>query len=185
MQRVAIFVDGGYLDKVLKKGSRDIRIDYQKLCDYIAGCFPHDVEILRAYYYHCLPYQSSPPTPEQSERFGARQRFYDALGKLPRFEVRLGRLARRGSPDNYHYEQKMVDALLSIDLVSLSLKNKIAYAAIVTGDSDFVPAIKVARDEGVCIWLFHVERPHNDIWDIADERVELTQDTLYRLEYCK
>lgn len=75
------------------------------------------------------------------------QRFCDSLNRLPRFEVRLGRLARRG-PDKhnqYHFEQKMVDVLLSIDLVALSTKGRITDVILVAGDSDFVPAIEVAK----------------------------------------
>ncbi len=46
-----------------------------------------------------------------------------------------------------------------------------------TGDSDFLPAVKIARDEGVVVRLAHgagKNRPHNELWEVADERVELT-----------
>ncbi len=130
-----------------------------------------------SYYYHCLPYKSSPPTQEESERYSKMQNFLDALNRLPRFVVRLGRLARRQRPDSgFRFEQKMVDVLLSLDMVHTSLKGKITHVALVSGDSDYVPAVKMTKNESVSVWLFHGERPHNELWDSADERVRFTGD---------
>jgi uncharacterized LabA/DUF88 family protein len=183
MSRVAIFIDGGYVDKVLRHEFNEVKISYEAFSREIAAQIHPDVDTLRTYYYHCLPYKSNPPTQEESERFASMQDFLDAINRLPRFEVRLGRLARRG-PDRhgqYFFEQKMVDVLLSIDMVHLSSKGQIAYVAIVGGDSDFVPAIKMAKNEGVSVWLFHGRRPRHDLWDIADERVRITQDLVNRV----
>jgi uncharacterized LabA/DUF88 family protein len=183
MSRVAIFIDGGYMDRVLRDEFNGMRIDYTAFSREISALISPDTYILRTYYYHCLPYQSNPPTREESERFALRRNFLDAINRLPRFEVKLGRLARRG-PDihgQYFFEQKMVDVLLSIDLVRLSAKGQITDVALVAGDSDFVPAIEVTKNEGVLVWLFHGSRPHNALWDIADERIRITQDFLNRV----
>jgi len=180
MNRVAIFIDGGYMDRVLRDEFGGVRIDYAAFSREISTRIHPDAYIFRTYYYHCLPYQSNPPTQEESERFAFRQKFLNAINRLPRFEVKLGRLARRGPniQGQYFFEQKMVDVLLSIDLVRLSARGQITDIAIVTGDSDFVPAIEVAKDEGVSVWLFHGSHPHNALWDIADERIKITQDLL-------
>lgn len=164
MWRVAIFIDGGYLAKVLRHEFNEARIDYQKLADHIANCIHKEADILRTYCYHCLPYKGDPPTPEESKRFERKQRFVDALRCLPRFEVRLGRLVKHG-PDLYR--QKGIDTLLSIDLVRLSTKGQITHVAIVAGDADFVPAIKVACDEGVSAWLFHGQHVSNELWKLV------------------
>ena len=129
--------------------------------------------MLRAYYYHCLPYQSNPPTPTEQALFAKKQKFFAALDRLPRFEVRYGRLERRG-PDTsgqYRYEQKLIDVLLSVDLVRLSATRQITHAALVAGDSDFCPAVNVAKMDGVSVWLFHGQNPHRELWRMADERV--------------
>lgn len=175
MFRVAIFIDGGYLDKTLRHEFNGKRVSFRELSLAIAHTIHTDSDILRTYYYHCLPYKGDPPTQEESTRFADRQRFLDALNRLPRFVVQKGRLARRGpdSRGNYKYEQKMIDTLLSIDLVRLSTKNQITHAAIVAGDSDFVPAVQVAKEEGISVWLFHGARPHRTLWNAADERVKL------------
>ena len=49
--------------------------------------------------------------------------------------------------------QKGVDMRLGLDLVSLALKRLVDQVVLITGDSDFVPAIKMARREGVEIVL--------------------------------
>lgn len=49
--------------------------------------------------------------------------------------------------------QKGVDMRLGLDLVSLALKRLVDQVVIITGDSDFVPAIKIARTEGVEVIL--------------------------------
>ena len=50
--RIAIFVDGAYFDATIRNECGGVRIDYAKLAHQLAG----GVEILRTYYYNCLPY---------------------------------------------------------------------------------------------------------------------------------
>jgi len=130
---VAIFIDGGYIEKVILNEFPNINIDFALFSEEIKRKISPSIEILRTYYYHCLPYKGNPPTVEESERFSKKQRFFNALNKKPRFQVQLGRLSKIGpdSNGNYEFVQKMVDALLSIDLVHLSAKEKITHAAIV------------------------------------------------------
>ena len=45
--------------------------------------------------------------------------------------------------------QKGVDMRIGLDIASMSLKNQIDTAILVSGDSDFLPAAKLARREGV------------------------------------
>ena len=45
--------------------------------------------------------------------------------------------------------QKGVDMRIAIDIASLTLKKQVGTIVLVTGDSDFVPAAKLARREGM------------------------------------
>ena len=47
--------------------------------------------------------------------------------------------------------------------------------ALLAGDGDFHPALKVAKQEGVSFWLLHGPRGSysRELWHEADERVEL------------
>ena len=173
-----MFIDGGYLDYTLRDDFQSARVNYAQLSEALAG----EKEILRSYYYHCLPYQSEPPTTEESERFGKMQRFFYALRQIPRYEVREGRLESRGfrADGTRILQQKRVDVMLAVDLTLLSTKRQISDAILVTGDSDFIPPVNVARNEGVVVWLYHGTNnpPHNDLWQLADERVSLTQELI-------
>ncbi|MBI4329020.1 MAG: NYN domain-containing protein [Chloroflexi bacterium] len=171
--RVAIFIDGAYLDHVLREEFHDARIDYAAFSKQLAG----ESDILRTHYYHCLPYQGNPPTQEESERYAAQRSFYTALERNPRFTVRLGRLAYRGLDESGRpkFEQKRVDILLGVDLVQLAAKQAIQEAILVAGDSDFIPAVLAAKSEGVLMRLIHGATPHSDLWKTADERTQITQ----------
>ena len=155
MARCAIFIDGAYLEFVLKQEFGRPSVDFAGLVSKIAG----SSDLLRAYYYDCLPYQSARPTPDESERFARRQKFHHALNLIPRFEVRLGKLAFRGHQNGRPiFEQKRVDILLGVDLVQLAAKHQITDAMIVAGDSDFLPAVEAALPvpmwSGLITWVF-------------------------------
>ena len=148
------------------------------------------LDLLRTYYYDSLPYQSDPPTQEERERFAGKRRFFQALRRIESFQVREGRLALRG----YDYrgqpmfQQKRVDLMLGLDFALLSSKRQITHAVLIAGDSDFIPAVEVAKQEGIAVWLFHGPGRTSEsrstyaeeLWVAADVRFELTQDFLSR-----
>jgi uncharacterized LabA/DUF88 family protein len=53
--------------------------------------------------------------------------------------------------DDFEYSaiQKGVDMRIGLDIASLSLKHQVDQIVLVAGDSDFVPAAKLARREGI------------------------------------
>jgi uncharacterized LabA/DUF88 family protein len=53
----------------------------------------------------------------------------------------------------YDIEQKGVDIKMSIDIASLAYKRLVDRLVLITGDSDFVPAAKLARREGLDVIL--------------------------------
>jgi len=128
-----------------------------------------------------MPFQSDPPTRAERERYAAADKFVFSLKRLNRFEVRLGKLIH--VPSTEEYVQKRVDVLLSVDLVRMSWDHQIGKAILVTGDSDFVPAIQAAKDAGVLTVLYY-SRAHpqvsalDELLYACDERVEITQDLI-------
>lgn len=160
------------MDRVRQDEFSGVRIRFAALAEALVS----GGDLLRAYYYDCPPYQDNPPTMDQRSRYQERRKFFTALERLPRFEVRLGRLERRQGPDgSYRFEQKRVDILLGVDLVQLAAKGRIDQAILITGDSDFIPAITVAKSEGVLVRLFHGANCHTELWQEVDERVRFDQ----------
>jgi uncharacterized LabA/DUF88 family protein len=174
VDRTAIFLDAGYLEKTFDKEFARTPIDYAKLALELAG----GRELLRAYYYNCPPFQSNPPTPEEVTRKANADRFYAALNRISRFEVRLGRLEKRQCPSCGvpSYRQKRVDILLAVDLVSISTKQQISRAVLVAGNSDLLPAVHACKEAGVLVHLYHggpMNRPHRDLYDACDDRTPI------------
>ena len=60
-------------------------------------------------------------------------------------------------------------------MVQLAAKGQIQQAILVAGDSDFIPAITVAKAEGVLVRLFHGNSYHSDLWQEVDERIKFDQ----------
>lgn len=182
--RLAIFIDGGYLD-VLARDDFRVWIDHRRLSAEItrtvAAGTAEPLDLLRTYYYDCLPYQSDPPTPEERERFSRKASRFNALNRLDNYTVREGRLMFRGrdAGGNPIFQQKRVDLLLGLDFALLSAKNQITHAALVSGDSDLIPAVEVAQQAGIATWLFHGPRQSgrssysNELWQAADRRVAM------------
>lgn len=76
------------------------------------------------------------------------------------------------------YVQKGVDLQLGVDLVLLAAKQQISHAAVVAGDSDLLPAIRAAKNEGVLIHLFHGSSVHRMLIEASDDRTKITPDFL-------
>jgi uncharacterized LabA/DUF88 family protein len=49
----------------------------------------------------------------------------------------------------FDFLQKRVDIKIGLDIASMSLKHQVEQIILVSGDSDFVPASKLARREGI------------------------------------
>ena len=176
MGTCAVYIDGGYLDKVLRRNYSNVRIDIERLVRRIT----HEDKLLRAYYYHCLPYQSNPPTPEEEAHYGAKHKFFDALNYRPNFEVRLGKLQPWGKKEDGRqlYTQKRVDMMMGVDMALLAVKNRVDRMALLTGDGDTIPAVEAVKPEGVNVTLVHapmnsLSPPSRDLYKLADDRVEI------------
>jgi uncharacterized LabA/DUF88 family protein len=182
MASIGVFIDGGYFEKVQQHELNRVKVDFAKLAQRMAG----NDELFRTYYYHCLPYKFPMPTQDESERFSQKEKFFNQLTRLPHFEVRLGRLVKQGSDRNGKllFIQKRVDIQLGIDMVYLSLKGRINRIALFSGDSDFIPAIELLKNEGILISLWHGDvqnektAPSRELFNCCDERYVLTSDMI-------
>lgn len=102
-----------------------------------------------------------------------RLAFHDQLKRMRKVALRLGRMSDHGSwiinPEKtkellrgaipissltdrdviYDARQKGVDMKIGIDISSLAYKKSVDQIILISGDSDFVPAAKLARREGI------------------------------------
>ncbi|MBU4308500.1 MAG: NYN domain-containing protein [Nanoarchaeota archaeon] len=138
-ERVTIFIDGSNLYYSLKNLKID-RIDFQKLLQLLAK----DKMLISTFYYNApLNIQVNPKT------YWEQQKFFNELRKIPDFNVVLCKLRKHKRKNgNYVFDVKGDDVHLTVDLVSGAYENLYDSAIIVSGDEDFVPAIKKVQKLG-------------------------------------
>jgi len=73
---------------------------------------------------------------------------------------------------------------MGLDFAFAAYRQRISYAALLSGDSDLCPAIEAAKNEGVITRLIHGPRGsfHNQLWSAVDERRELTPAVFDKLK---
>ena len=68
---------------------------------------------------------------------------------------------------------------MAVDLVRLSWDKQISKAILVTGDSDFVPAIEAAKDAGVLVQLYYSKSSiHDELLSVVDERECISKELI-------
>jgi uncharacterized LabA/DUF88 family protein len=169
--RAAIFIDGAYLIKQCQEAG--IAPDYANLSTYFLKPITKNMpmDLLRIYFYYCAPWMSATPTEDEKRRMANHQRFENEIEGLSRWEFRLGKLEKRRDGDREFYEQKRVDVLMSVDLVRHTAAGHIQHAILVAGDSDFIPAVKAAKESGgtITLWCGDDKSAHRDLLKLVDE----------------
>lgn len=163
MEKAVVLIDGGYLYRILKDNFNSYNINFEKFSNII--CENLNLIRLRTYYYTAMPIVRK-NNKDDLERYSKRQKFISNIKKIPRFEVKLGKLQLIGG----QFRQKMIDVLISIDLIKKSYSREIKHIILIAGDADFVPAIKFAKDKDVIVHLFyHLSSIHNELLEEVDE----------------
>ena len=71
---------------------------------------------------------------------------------------------------NANLRQKGVDMRIGLDIASLTLKKLVSIIVLVSGDSDFVPAARLARREGATVILDPLRQEvADDLWEHVDQ----------------
>ena len=161
MARLAIHIDGAYAGKLAENEFRTW-FDYEKLSgkikSTIASQTQEPLDLVRTYFYDCLPYQSDPPTSDEARRFGNRRKFFHALTQLANYSVREGRLEYRGvdGAGKPIFQQKRTDLMIGLDMALLAAKHQVTHLALFSGDSDLLARSRsrqARRCGGVaCAW---------------------------------
>ncbi|HRI65992.1 MAG TPA: NYN domain-containing protein [Polyangium sp.] len=170
MDRVAIFVDAGYLfaqGSVLIAGEKlarsDLHIDHDKIVNFLDSLAWSitSLQLLRIYWYDGT---STGPTPQQL-----------ALAYRRNVKLRLGFV-------NQHGQQKGVDSLIVTDLITLARNRAMADALLLTGDEDIRVGVQQAQEYGVRVHLIGIEPARDNqsgfLVQEADSVHELNKDQI-------
>jgi uncharacterized LabA/DUF88 family protein len=146
------------------------------------SCLGKGEDLFRIFYYDCPPFGETKPdllgnpiNYRETDEFKYRTNFLTFMASQPFVAVRLGELSYGGwvlrgrkvaqlrrdpanvaiSLDDFKakFQQKGVDMRIGIDIATLSTRRIVDRVILVTADSDFMPAMKLARREGIQVVL--------------------------------
>jgi uncharacterized LabA/DUF88 family protein len=148
MERVAVFVDAGHYFAAAARLAfghlvprRELQCDHSafvaKLLEQVQSHFGNDtdVRVLRVYWYDGAP--NAVPSPRQLE-----------VARLSNVKLRLGRITGG--------EQKGVDGLIILDLLTLARERALDTAFLLSGDEDLREAVAAAQQVGVRVVLLGI-----------------------------
>jgi uncharacterized LabA/DUF88 family protein len=139
-KKILVQFDGSNFYNKVKRMDRSIHLtnfNYLSFAQKIAK-----TTTLKAIYYvgEIRQYEGN----RKSERlFNSQQSLFMNLRKQ-NFEIKLGYLLM----SNGKYHEKGVDVQIAVDLVRGAIKNEYDICYLISSDTDLLPAIKTARDEG-------------------------------------
>ena len=169
--KAAIFIDGGHLRALLRQAG------YQYNPDGIEAvalaCVDNNKEtLLRALYYDCAPYcgRVKLPVSGQFYEYKASDEWLKILAAKPMFAVRRGSLKFRGfepkripisarplplGDEDFkpRFEQKGVDMRIGLDIANYAANRSVDRIILISGDTDCLPAMKLARTSGLEVIL--------------------------------
>lgn len=183
MDRVAVFVDAGYLfaaGSIVLTGADtpvprvELKLDeaaaVQALIEFATAAA--DLPLLRIYWY--------------DGAWGGPTKQQVALACVPNVKLRLGTV-------NLRAEQKGVDSLIVTDLINLARNGATAAAVLVGGDEDLRVGMQQAQEFGVRVHLLGIkpitgknqsaylvqEADMSDVWDKVDVEKFLSVRTVH------
>lgn len=171
-----LFVDGGALRGKLtnlsKKyfGGVDLEIAFQALAN----------SARKVFYYDALPVREPSESEEVYEaRIKLNRALFDAAASVDRVHVYEGDARRRRKRG---LEQKKVDVMLTVDMLTHSFRKNMHQATLLTGDNDFKPLIDALIQDGMFVTLWYpTGETSRELMQAADARRPLDMRVLHSL----
>ena len=110
-------------------------------------------------------------------RFGALRLPGDPLTQWKISPLKIKSLTKRQlRPSDLmpNFQQKGVDMRIGLDIASMASKQLVSKMVLITGDTDMVPAMKIARKEGVQVYLFVFDRVSPALIEHADGIIRMS-----------
>jgi len=183
MKKTALLIDGAYLRAIATaRGIKKYTADFIE--DFAWRCFDtREDDPVRILYYDSLPDEKVRRWPITGKEFKStiEALWEDDLPRRELFAVRLGgKVHFRGwrrinwskpkgdildSDFRPDYVQKGVDMRIGLDMATFSYEKTVERIILVTGDTDFIPAMKMVRRAGLQIILVQLLIPSR-IWSL-------------------
>ncbi len=152
MNRIAILIDGNNFYKGCQLNFNRTDVDFRKLgmklCEAVSG------ELLRIYYYNAHVSKTIDPL-----GFQRQQKFFDNLRATPNITLKLGHLVyhrlrnEQGFSSQFFPTEKGIDVQIAVDMIRLGLLKACEGIILVSGDSDYIYAVRFAKDLGSNVYI--------------------------------
>lgn len=185
MKKSAVLLDLGFVLPKLFRLLGKCTATANEVHDFVEKCvLPNDEKLFRIYCYHCRPYGGTETHPLTKDRVDfSRASTYKGMSKMlrelelkdnvafragelsfdgwtiqKRAAEKIGHTGRQLTKNDFvpDLKQKRVDMEIGLDVDWLSSKGIVERLILVTADSDFVPAMKFARREGIQVVLVNM-----------------------------
>lgn len=147
MNRLAVLIDGNNFYKGCQLNFNRTDVDFRKLGLKLAKAV--DGDLLRIYYYNAHVSPKIDPLGYQRQ-----QKFFDNLRATPFITLKLGHLVYhriRGEhtvTSQYFPTEKGIDVQIAVDMIRFGLLKACEGIILVSGDSDYIYAVRFAKDLG-------------------------------------
>ena len=191
--RAAVLIDVGYFNKLLEH--HKLRVDYLLFAEQLVSSLGNTDSHPKAWRWRTYVYDGLLREPKARDdehyktSYAKKREFLLRLNDLPRFQVRIGKIKISQEPNMpASFRQKRVDMMLGVDITRIAAAKQADLILLVAGDSDFVPAVQVAREEGALVYLYHAgettleRRNFDELRQTCDDATEITRAML---EKCK
>ena len=156
LERLMIFIDGGYLRRLFKDVFGDENIDFSKLRNDLIKWYndiPDNLfkaNPLRICFYDGIVDSSKDPTAYKEQK-----QYFDSLEKNNfAFDVILGESIKLSDGG---FRQKGVDVILAIDSLSMAYLDEYDSGFFLLGDRDFIPLIEAVKSAGKRTFGFYYD----------------------------
>ena len=173
---VSIFIDGNNFYFGLRKiygNEKDLSLfNFQKFCNLLSK----EREIQNIFYYNA-PLDIT----KNLEKYKNQQRFFDKIGRIPKFNLVLCKMLKRKikKTNYFYYVIKEDDIHMAVDMVEGASDDKYDIAILVSGDGDFVPAVKaVQRKNKLVENAYFRKTSSSNLKQNCDKSIKLTREIL-------
>jgi len=175
LERLMIFIDGGYLRGIFNDLFEDDNLNYGKIRETLLEMYntlppnPFQADLIRIYYYDAI-------VDEKEDEFKKQREYFESIRMQQQYTVRLGHLVKSGKKK---FRQKGVDILMAIDALTMAYRNLYDTGMFLIGDRDFVPLIDSVKYAGKkTIGVFYVPNSSMELMKTCDIRIYVNQEDL-------
>ena len=180
MKKVAVFIDGGHLRACAAQAAKVFTAEF--IVNIANATLEPGEELFRIQYYDCEQFIGSVklPVSGKTKHYAGGSPLLSVLSRKELVAVRRGVLKFRGwertnasltaarAPGSLtdadfkaKWEQKGVDLRIGLDIVTMTESRGAELIVLLTGDTDMIPAMKLARRRG--LQLAGVDLPNRKV----------------------